>query len=296
MSINNLSAFTVDVEDGISIAMRDVFGKNIPQTDRVVHNTHKILQLLSDNKVKGTFFVLGKVAEDFPELIQEIAKEHHEIGIHGYHHLQFFRMTPAEAYQELDSAKKLTEDITGIEVKGHRAPAFSINEQTSWALDIIAEVGFKYDSSIMPIKSRRYGWDRFQPRIGMVETSKENSLIEVPISTIKIFNKAIPFSGGSYLRLFPNFFLQWAFQKETKKAPVILYMHPYELDFKRYPDFYFEALQEVSILRNLKMRSNWVGRKKVYGKLENLLQKNSFTTLWEVIESCDYKNSPKTKL
>src|SRR5690625_2741876 len=149
------STFTVDIEDGVSIAMRDAFSVESEQTTRVVGLTQKILGLLDNYNTKGTFFVLGQVAEKFPEIVREIAEEGHELGVHGYNHLQFFRMTQEQAFEELDRAKKLIEDISGCEVFGHRAPAFSITPETEWGLDVIAEVGFTYDSSIMPIDGIR---------------------------------------------------------------------------------------------------------------------------------------------
>lgn len=281
---NYTSAFTVDVEDGVSIAMRDVFGISTRQTDRVVVNTRKILGLLENHNTRATFFVLGKVAEDFPFLVKEISAGGHELGVHGYNHFQFFRMTPDEALKELTEAKKLLEDISGNKIIGHRAPAFSINPSTSWAFDIIAECGFEYDSSIMPIKGSQYGWPGFPKGITQVKTKSGNNLTVVPISTIKIIGKEIPFSGGGYLRLFPFQFTNYAFRVKRRKIPNILYIHPYELDTTRYPDYYFKALKKESFSTQLKMRSNWVNRVKTFSKLEKLLLKNSFSTLKEVIQ------------
>lgn len=277
-------AFTVDVEDGISIAMRDAFGKDVPQTDRVVTNTRKILDLLKKYETKGTFFVLGKVAEDFPFLIREIADAGHELGIHGYHHLQFFLMTPKQALQELTEAKKRVEDLIGKKVLGHRAPAFSINEKTAWGLDVIAEAGFVYDSSIMPINGTRYGWSGYPKEIRKIETPKHYSLIEAPLSTTRVLGRELPFSGGGYLRLFPFTFTRAAFKKEQEHRPVILYMHPYELDTEKYPDFYFEELNKVGLLKREKMKSYWINRKTIYPKLERLLTSFTFAPLWDIIE------------
>ena len=284
-------AFTVDVEDGVSIAMRDAFHKVVPQTDRVVRTTQNILELLDKHQTKGTFFILGEVAQDFPKLITEIADLGHEIGVHGYHHLQFFRMTPTKAKEELSSAKKLIEDITGNEVKGHRAPAFSIIPKTAWGLEVISEVGFQYDSSIIPIKSSRYGWAGFPKDIVTMTLESGKSIIEVPISTVNYFGKSVPFSGGSYMRLFPKWFIQSIFEKQSKNRPIIHYMHPYELDTTPYPTYYFEELKKSTLLKELKMRSNWINRGSVYDKLDTILNRHSFTTLHNIIEKANENQS-----
>jgi len=279
----NQSAFTVDVEDGISLAMRDVFSVSKPQTTRVVSLTHKILRLLARNEVKGTFFVLGQVAERFPGLVKKIDEEGHELGVHGYNHLQFSNMTPAKAYEELSAAKKLIEDLTGTEVLGHRAPVFSITPETKWGLDIVAECGFRYDSSIMPIKGRRYGWPGFSKDIGIIKTSSGNEIIEVPLSALKILGKQIPVCGGGYLRLFPFQFTKLAFKKIVRERPVIIYIHPYELDTERYPNYYFEQLNDVGFLKKMKMKSMWINRDTVSLKLSKLLSEYPFDKLINII-------------
>jgi len=277
------SVFTVDVEDGISIAMRDVFGTHVPQTDRVVRCTRAVLDLLDEQQIKGTFFTLGKVAEDFPNLVHDIARRGHEVGVHGYHHLLFNQMTPAQARGELSQAKARLEDLIGQAVRGHRAPAFSISPETAWGLDVIAECGFAYDSSIMPVASGRYGWPGFPADMIQVKTKGGRTLVEVPISTLSWRDKRLPFSGGSYLRLLPLWFLKKAFDRTNREKPVILYMHPYEVDTERYPAYYFEALRAVPVLTRLKMRSMWWNRNATLPKLRALLQRTSFVRMDELI-------------
>lgn len=279
------SAFTIDVEDGISIAMRDAFSVESPQTDRVIHLTEKILELLSRRGVKGTFFILGVVAEEFPDLVKRIASENHELGVHGYNHLQFFRMNRDKAFQELDRAKKLIEDISGKEVYGHRAPAFSITPETKWGLDVIAEAEFEYDSSIMPISGIRYGWPGFPENICHIKTSEGYDLTEVPMSVVKLPGKRIPVCGGGYLRLFPEWITKKAFESITEERPAIVYIHPYELDTERYPEYYFNELKKSGFLRRNKMKSMWINRKSVYSKLSSLLEKYEFEPLINIIRS-----------
>jgi polysaccharide deacetylase family protein (PEP-CTERM system associated) len=284
-----MNAFTVDVEDGISIAMRDAFNKPIPQTDRVLFNTRKVLRLLEENEVKGTFFVLGQVAEHFPELIKEINAGGHELGVHGYDHLVFSKMNAAKAFEEISRAKKLIEDISGSGVYGHRAPAFSISPITKWGIDIIAEAGFTYDSSIMPSKFSRHGWPDFSHDIIKVETQKGNSIIEVPMTTDSILGLNFPVCGGGYLRLFPSSFTENSFMRIAKKRPVIVYMHPYEVDTEKYPDYYFDELKKSGLKKRLLMKSFWINRPTVYHKLDNLVKKNSFDTLYNITRSLEPK-------
>ena len=279
------ATFTVDVEDGVSIAMRDAFSVSSEQTNRVVGLTQKILALLDENDAKATFFVLGQVAEKFPHLVKQIAGEGHELGVHGYDHLQFFRMTRDQAFNEISSAKKRIEDISGSEVLGHRAPAFSITPETEWGLDVIAEAGFTYDSSIMPIKGVRYGWADFPQDISTITTPAGHVLTEVPMSTVQLMGRRIPVCGGGYLRLFPQWATQKAFEAISKKRPAIVYIHPYELDTRRYPDYYFEELEKASFLKREKMKSMWLNRKTVYPKLRMLLENYSFDTMINLVKA-----------
>jgi polysaccharide deacetylase family protein (PEP-CTERM system associated) len=281
------SAFTVDVEDGISLAMLHDFGVESPQTERVVAYTRTILNLLEENQTKGTFFVLGKVAEVFPFLITEIADAGHELGVHGYHHFPFFKMSREMAFEEISSAKKLIEDISGVEVLGHRAPAFSITPETEWGLDVIAEAGFTYDSSIMPIDGKRYGWPGYNRDMCKITTPSGDELIEVPMSVSKILGKELPVCGGGYLRLYPYSLTKWSFEKISRERPVILYMHPYELDTERYPHYYFEQLNKVSFKKKLRMKSMWWNRETVYPKLKALLEEYDFDTMENIIQTSD---------
>ncbi|HYW33935.1 MAG TPA: polysaccharide deacetylase family protein [Balneolaceae bacterium] len=277
------SAFTIDVEDGVSIAMRDAFSVKSEQTDRVVNLTNRILALLDEYDAKGTFFVLGQVAEKFPRLVKQIAAEGHELGVHGYNHLQFFRMKRKEAFNEISRAKKLIEDISGRRVFGHRAPAFSITPQTQWGLDVIAEAGFIYDSSIMPINGIRYGWPGFSREICRIKTSAGHELIEVPLSTVNVMGRRIPVCGGGYLRLFPKWVTDKALEKITKRQPAIVYLHPYELDTERYPDYYFKELGRAGIFKRNKMKSMWINRKTVYPKLASLLKNHTFDMMINLV-------------
>jgi polysaccharide deacetylase family protein (PEP-CTERM system associated) len=282
-------SFTVDVEDGISITMRDSFGVNIRPTDRVQKLTDRILRVYSSNGVKGTFFVLGQIAEHYPDVVRQIHSEGHELAVHGYNHLLFSNMTPEKAFQELDSAKKLIEDISGAEVIGHRAPAFSINSETKWAFDVLVECGFTYDSSVMPCKGPHYGWPEFPSILTEVETQSGHSLLEFPMSVASFAGRNIPALGGSYLRLLPYRVSRSQFRDIEKHYHPIIYIHPYELDNDRYPDYYFEELKKSGLKKNVSLRSNWLFRSTMEKKFNKLMRINGSVPMWELIQK--YRDS-----
>ena len=182
------SAITIDVECGINISMRNYFKQQMPPTERVVSNTNSILRLLNKHQTLATFFVLGDVAKNYPSLIKEIAADGHEIGVHSYAHQQLFKLTPEQAYADTRLAKDTIENIIGTKTFGFRAPAFSLMPATSWALPMLAELGFTYDSSIMPVSTGRYGWPGFSKTITNIEMQNGQSIVEFPLSVTNIFN------------------------------------------------------------------------------------------------------------
>jgi len=277
------SSFTVDVECGISITMRDAYDVDMKPTERVVSNTRRILELLGGKGIKGTFFTLGVVAEVYPDLVREISAEGHELGVHGYHHLEFSRMTPELAYRELDSAKKRIEDLSGNKVYGHRAPAFSINRATEWGLDVIERAGFLYDSSIMPIKSNRYGWPGFGDGIREIDTPGGGSLIEVPLNTSKLLFWEIPACGGRYFQILPYSFTKKRMDEIIQNKPAIFYMHPYEIDEEKYPEFYYDQLRKAGLKKNLMTRLKWFNRGSFIKKLDKLTNEYEFSPLAELL-------------
>jgi len=278
-------ALSVDVEDGINIAMRDVFGKEMPPTERVVNNTMRILDLFETHGTKATFFTLGQVAEHYPVLVKKIHEKGHEIGVHGYDHYRFGKMDPDLARSQLSRAKSLLEDLTGEEVIGHRAPAFSINEQTSWALPLLAELGFRYDSSIMPCRASHYGWSGFPDEVTEIRFENGNSIVEIPMTTVTLGSRKVPFLGGSYFRLLPYTLTAIGIRKSAAQRNPVFYMHPYEMDTERYPDFYFEELNTVGKITEMKMKSMWINRSSVEGKLGRLVSENRTSTMKSILEN-----------
>jgi polysaccharide deacetylase family protein (PEP-CTERM system associated) len=226
---------TIDVEDYYQVAAFE----NIVQSDswasmepRVEKNTSTILNILETYQVKATFFVVGWVAEKYPGIVRMIAKHGHEIGCHSFLHRKIYKMLPEEFREDTTRAKNILEDITGQRVLGYRAPSYSITCKSLWALDILAELGFKYDSSIFPIYHDNYGIPnapRFEYKL------PEHDMMEYPISTALIFGKKIPVAGGGYFRLFPYWFTRMALQKinQYEKKPFIFYLHPWEVDPKQ---------------------------------------------------------------
>jgi polysaccharide deacetylase family protein (PEP-CTERM system associated) len=283
--INLKIPLTVDVEDGVNIAMRDHFNIHIDPTSRVVKNTNRLLDLFAEYDTKVTFFTLGQVAYHFPSLIKRMHKEGHEVGVHSYDHIQLFKLSPAEVKEDIAKAKKTIEDIMGKQVKGFRAPAFSINPKTSWALHIIAELGFEYDSSILPASADRYGWPGFPKQIQRLRLKNNLNLMEVPISTIKILGRPIPAAGGGYLRLFPYWFTKWALNKIKQNNLAMIYIHPYEIDTAPYPDYYYEAMNRSSLKKKLLLKSIRYKKETVYPKLESLMNFYSFGRLDNIIQS-----------
>ena len=203
MSMNNINALSIDVEDYWSIFSRDWLHIDAQPSKAVVRNTEWFLDTLSTRNVKATFFILGEVAEKFPSLINKIAGQGHEIGSHGSSHKQIFKMDPEQFRREIAASKRLLEEITGTAVKGYRAPAFSVMEKTKWALEVLVQVGFEYDSSVYPISGKRYGWPGFSKDICKIDLPDGQSIIEVPMSTVTVLGKTLPAAGGGYIRHFP---------------------------------------------------------------------------------------------
>ena len=221
-----LSALTIDVEDAFSIFARDRLDLDLPQTECVVRDTERVLGRLAAHGARATFFVLGDVAEAFPDLVRRIAAAGHEVGVHGYRHIQLFHLTPDAFRREVGDARRRIEDLLGAAVQGHRAPAFSIRPDTAWGMEVLAELGLRYDSSIFPISGKRYGWPGFPPEIHEMKLPSGARIIEAPPSTVSILGKALPVCGGGYLRHFPYAVTRWAMRRIERTRPAIVYLHP----------------------------------------------------------------------
>jgi polysaccharide deacetylase family protein (PEP-CTERM system associated) len=230
-----LNAFSVDVEDYFQVG---AFEKAIPRDTwdrlepRVEHNTRRLLDLCSRHEVTGTFFVLGWVAERWPQLVRDIRAAGHELGTHGQDHRRVTTLTPREFREDVRRSKGTIEDAAGVEVIGYRAPSYSIVRETLWAMDVLVEEGFRYDSSIFPIHHDRYGIPDFPRFPRPVRGHNGTALHEFPISTVRFAGMNLPFVGGGYLRHFPLPFIRWgmAHLNGVERRPAILYIHPWEID------------------------------------------------------------------
>lgn len=285
------SAFTIDVECGVNIFMRDHFKMEMPPTERVITNTQAILRLLDKHKAKATFFVLGDVAKHFPSLVKDIDAGGHEVGVHSYAHFQLFKLSEEEAYNDTKQAKDTIENIIGKKVIGYRAPAFSILPNNAWALTMLAEIGFTYDSSIMPAKTSRYGWPGFSKEIINLNLHDHKSIIEFPLSIYSVAGKEIPACGGGYLKWFPYWFTAKAFKTINKTQPANLYMHPYEIDTARYPEYYYTGIKKLGVMQRAKMSLLQVNKSTVFGKLDKLLSNFSFDTMGSIIKEYETKGA-----
>lgn len=277
-------AFTIDVEDYHNVMARDWLGIDGPPTPRVVENMNRFLEWLSDRSVRATCFVLGEVAETFPGLIREIADRGHELGVHGYYHRQVFKLDRESFRKEVGDAKRLIERISGQKIRGHRAPAFSIMPNTAWALEVLAEEGFVYDSSIFPIKGKRYGWPGYPLSIQEVRLPNGRTIIEAPMSTVTVFGRRLPVCGGGYVRHFPAAYTRWAMKRVGRERPAIAYFHPYEIEST------CGALDTSKVDRAAARNAQrahamqLINRRSMEGKIRGLMRQFDFAPLGEVID------------
>ncbi len=268
-------AFSVDVEDWYQSS----FDFDAPVSEVCVHNTRRVLDFLSRHDVKGTFFVQGLVARAFPRLVREIHAGGHEIQSHGYSHRPVNRMTPEEFRRELEETRKRLEDITGAPVTGFRAPDFSIDEGSFWAFEVMCEAGIRYDSSIFPIKTARYGIEGFTRGYSLIRTSS-GEIEELPVSVLEMkwpVGFRVPVGGGGYFRLFPSWFLHYCLRTLSAEGkPFVIYCHPYEFN----PGEWRQIMRRVPGFRRL---HQGVGRRSFGKKVSGLLRRAAFGTMSEVL-------------
>lgn len=228
------NALTIDVEDYFQVA---ALAEAVRYDDwdsmeyRVEANTDRILALFEEADVKATFFTLGWVAERSPKLVKRIADAGHEVASHGYSHQLIYNQTPDVFREETRRSKEILEEILGRAVKGYRAASYSITNQSRWALDILAEEGFTWDSSIFPVRHDRYGMPGTPRWPHRLTTDKGHELAEFPLSTLKLGGYSLPIAGGGYFRLFPYWFSDWGLGSINRQGqPFVFYLHPWEVD------------------------------------------------------------------
>lgn len=236
MSINSpLNAMTVDVEDYFHVAAlaRSIDREDWPRIPlRVEQNTLRLLEIFAEAGVTATFFVLGWVAERLPSLIRRIDQAGHEVACHGYSHRMVYDQTPQDFLNETRRAKRLLEDVIGSRVRGYRAASYSITHRSLWALDILAEMGFEYDSSIFPVRHNYYGIPTAPRFLHEVYAPGGAKLIEFPPSTFRVAGINLPAPGGGYFRLYPYAVTRRILRalNQREGQPAIFYLHPWEID------------------------------------------------------------------
>ena len=225
------NALTIDVEDYFQIS---AFAPHIARADwdqrecRIERNVESILDMLDAHATKATFFTLGWIAERYPALVREIVARGHELASHGHGHQRASDLTPAEFSDDVVRAKRILEDLCGAEVLGYRAPSFSIGSGNLWAFEVLAKAGYRYSSSVYPIRHDHYGMPdspRFAHEVG-------TGLMEIPITTLRVLNRNLPSSGGGYFRLYPYALSRWMLRQVNREdgQAAIFYFHPWEID------------------------------------------------------------------
>ena len=229
-----VNALTFDVEDWHQLVEWKLTGTLPPCSPNVVGLTHDILDALSRHGVRATFFVLAHVARAFPSLVRDIHAAGHEVASHGWSHRLIYRQTREEFATETHDAKALLQDVIGAPVVGYRAAEFSITEASRWALDILAETGFAYDSSIFPVAGRRYGIPGAPLAAHRVRTASGTEITELPMSVVEWGSRRFPIGGGGYFRVLPYVVTRAAIARVNAAGrPAVLYFHPYEFSAAR---------------------------------------------------------------
>jgi len=238
---------------------------------RVVQNTRRILRLLSKHQTRATFFILGWIAERCPSLVKEIAAGGHEIASHGYGHELVYKLTMEEFYSDIERSKKILELITDRPVLGYRAPSFSITPKSEWAIDVLKNLGFAYDSSIFPTSfHNRYGFNG----ISCLPFRFGNGLLEIPLSTYRFGGANFPLAGGGYFRLLPYAYFRHFLQRLNEQGkPIVFYLHPWELD---------PGQPKMKVRFNYRLR-HYINLEKTEKRLENLLGDFKFVPLINLV-------------
>lgn len=265
-------AFTVDVEDWYQSCV----DYDAPISERVVRNVEHLVEVLDEHRVKGTFFVQGMVAEAFPGLVASLVADGHEVQAHGYSHRPLHEMTPAELRDELERSKKTVEDAAGVPVTAFRAQDFSILEQNLWALETLAQVGFEIDSSIFPMRTRRYGIANWRRDPHYVVLEGGTRILEVPVAIWSPGPIRVPVAGGGYLRLLPERLFERGLRAVAGEGrPAIVYCHPYEFSPEE-----LDGYRHVSARTRI---SQGIGRRSFAGRVSRLLGEFSFGRFSDVL-------------
>ncbi len=275
------NALTIDVEDYFHVS---AFEKNITRTQwerlpqRALRNTNRVLDILDYWGLRGTFFILGWIARRHPGMVRRIASSGHEVACHGYAHQRITSISPKVFREDVSTARKLLQDISGQPVEGYRAPSYTITGKTLWALDILIENGFSYDSSIFPIKHDIYGMPNAKRHPHRI-VRDSGTIMEFPPTTLclRLAGREInlPVAGGGYLRLLPARLISAAFRRINGEGmPCMLYFHPWEID----PDQ--PRIREASFKSRLR---HYLNLETTEAKLRHLFTTHSFASMRTVL-------------
>ena len=271
-----VNAFSIDFEDWFQCLEVIPISKWEKYEYRIEKNTNRMLNILDENDVKATFFILGHIAEQFPHLITEIYNRGHILGTHGYSHMPVYKQKPFDFSEELKRAIGTVADLTGQKIYGFRAPIFSIVEESLWALDILIEQGLVYDSSIYPVLNYRYGIVSKERFIHSLKTPGGNSIVEIPIATARYINFNFPVGGGAYLRILPYSVTRSGLKKINKEGqPFVFYIHPWEID----PDH-----PKINLPFRISA-THYFNLKSTEGKLKRLFQDFKFAPIEKVFSN-----------
>lgn len=275
LNLSSPHVLTIDVEDWYLSHLE--FFKDSPATydekpdPSVVPAVGKVLDLLDETKNTATFFVLGTVAEYYPEIVQEILARGHEVASHGYLHQRLFHLTPDEFEKDVNKSLEALTKAGAGKIKGYRAPCFSITRRTMWAVDIIKKCGLVYNSSIFPVRRRLYGIPDWPDR----PTRHQNGLWEFPPATIRVLGQNLPVAGGGWLRMLPYSLVTSGIRSPRLKSPAVFYFHPYELE----PSGVRLRHQPKKIYTRLVATLERMGQKNNPAKIRRLLQDFRFGRL-----------------
>jgi len=281
-----LNALTVDVEDYFQVS---AFEQRVARSEwgsfesRVCRNTERLLGLFEEARVRATFFVLGWVAERFPELVRRILSAGHELASHSYEHRLVYSISPKQFREDLRRAKYALESAGGVPIVGYRAPSYSITRDALWALDILVEEGYVFDSSIYPIHHDRYGIPDWPRHVHRLECAT-GALWELPGSTVRWASANFPMGGGGYFRLLPYGWTKRGIQRlnEREQQPAVFYLHPWEIDPDQ-PRIETGGFSGLRHYRNLH---------KTESRLRQLLRDFRFGTVSEVLAEAQARSGP----
>ena len=270
-----LAAFTVDVEDWYQSCV----DLDAPISERVVRNVDRLLEVLDDSAIKGTFFVQGRVAEAFPSLVSRLVAEGHETQSHGHTHRSLATMDRAELREELRRGRAALEDASGVRVTAFRAPDFSILTANLWATEVLAEEGFEIDSSIFPMRSRHYGVSGWELSPHRIRFASGAEILEVPVAVWDRRGLRMPVAGGGYFRLLPATLLSRGLAGVAGSCrPPIVYCHPYEFNAHELDDFRGRVPGRQLAFQGL-------GRRGFVDRLRMLFQQMSYGRFDEVLRA-----------